>query len=136
MCMSHYNSWLRKTGFKSTRKQAKQDILAALPGSRAEIEARTERNATTIRTWLHRMRGTEVYISSWRSDGPTRIPVYSKGAKPDVPCTIPRMTDAEYRRRYKIANAERLRLRWKARWAVVKANSRQANWASALGIRP
>lgn len=134
MCVKHYSKWMRSVAVRPTKPNARELVLSALPGTSAQIATATDLCIGSVREWIRKLRGTEVYVARWKKEGNLRLAVYARGAKKDKPCTIPAMTSAEYSKRHRAAHLERVRQRQRTYYALQKAKSRKATWASALGV--
>jgi hypothetical protein len=132
MCVKHYSKWMRAVEVKPKKPNAQQLVLDALPGTSKEIAAKTELCICAVRDKLRELRGNGVYVSSWKGDGLSKLAVYSRGNKKDVP--RPCMTTAEYSRRYRQKHPEKVQQRSRTQWAIQKAKARPNSWLGALGI--
>lgn len=116
---------------RSHAKLNRAAVLAAMPGTRPEIEAKTGLGAATVWRWVKDLhgpdegRGRECHIGRWRhcETGGRPMPVYVAGPGRDAPCRLTPATDAERASRY------RERLRRSGEWEDKKARMRARYWA-------
>jgi hypothetical protein len=123
MCHRHYGKWSRHTSVKKTHNDGLADeVLKALPGTVPELAAKVGCSKPTAHRWVTKLHGTKTYICDWRPAHGPSVPVWGKGKKEDVPCTIQKIPRKE------IVRASRERV------AARRANAPKAStWFSALG---
>lgn len=86
---------------RRNKPTARPRVLAALPGTRAQIAARTGLKRTWLRELLRALRNDQqAHIGAWErlpegERGLRWIPVYYAGPGPDVPCRFRRKTAAQ-----------------------------------------
>lgn len=98
---------------RQRRDHNKHLVLAALPGTRRDIQERTGLSKTTVQGWITRLHKDRVIrISKWVKPTPTSIPTafYRVGGGPDAVCRIKPLTNREkvyrWRRRLKQRDPE------------------------------
>lgn len=91
----------------------KHIILAALPGTRKDVEVATGLSKTTVQGWITRLhKGRVIRISKWVKPTPTSKPAahYRIGSAPDAVCRLTPLTNKEkvyrWRRRLKQRDPE------------------------------
>lgn len=91
---------------KMGRPDLRAEVLAALPGTRAQIEKRAGVSSSTIGKWLAILRAENVvHVGSWMRAKKTgsKRPVFEAGPGPDAkpPKTLtPEQSQARYKRRH------------------------------------
>jgi hypothetical protein len=131
MCKRHYEHWMYHHPEASTKNEGyREAILNALPGTRAEIEAKVPCNEHTVERWLTKLRGKEIRVCGWKR---TKA-IYAIGTEPDAPYNYKRVPGAEVSRQWRKRNKEMLRIKLNARRAVQRAKSKQNTWLGALGV--
>lgn len=82
----------------------KHIILAALPGTRKDIEIATGLSKTCVQHWITRLHQERVIrVSKWVKPTPTSRPAayYRTGSAPDAVCRITPMTNTEKQMRWR-----------------------------------
>lgn len=127
-----------------TKLDITDTILAAMPGTRRQIEKSTGLAKTTVFR-----RAAQLHAAGWCHIGGWRVgghggfyqPVYKAGAGKDRPCTLQPLPPAETQRRFREkarksgAWADRA-ARIRARYYANKAASTPQSWLSALMAAP
>lgn len=87
------------------RDHNKHLVLAALPGTRKEIEIATGLSKTCIHNWITRLHNERVIrISKWVKPTPNSMPTayYRKGSAPDAICRLEPFSNSEKMKRYRL----------------------------------
>lgn len=136
MCAKHYRKWIYATPNPPKKPNARELILAALPGTYDDLAKKTGLSKGSLVEWVPKLRGKELYVCDWQKKGCTRVMVFAKGAKPDVPCNIPPMTKAEYGKRYRERHHDKVLQRQRMHYAIKRAKVRPDPLVAALfGVR-
>lgn len=114
------------------RNRYRDMVLAAMPGTRGEIEARTGISKVCVWTWVKALHEAgECHISGWnRVERGPFTPTYSPGPGKDKPCTLKPYTPAQIAKRFV------RRAKEDGSWDVRKARERakyRADKAAANG---
>lgn len=122
-----------------TQKSSKQAVLAALPGTPAQIVDRSGVSRATVYHWIAILRAeSKCFIKSWRRTSGCAAPYFVAGQGVDA--VKPRArTSAEYSHRHYIRHraaleAELRAARKQARESAARAADRPNTWFSALGV--
>lgn len=105
---------------------ARLTVLAALPGTQAEIFAKTGVSQAAISRWLTYLRACgDAHIGGWTTarKGGQPMAVYNPGAGPDAVCNIKPMTQRQRDRRSRAVR------RKTGEWADRSARERAYYWA-------
>lgn len=109
---------------KHRKNTPRETVLAALPGTQAEIHAKTGVSQAAISRWLTYLRACgDARIGDWKR--PTMGPVmavYYAGPGPDVVCSIKPMTQKDRDRRSRAVR------RKNGDWEDRKASERSRYW--------
>lgn len=132
----------RPADYVHPRRLAAVDaVLGALPATRAQIAERTGLNKSTVWKILKALWGTQLHVGRWTPHpvrGPS-IAVFVRGAGPDAPDNLPRLTRQQISTRYeaRIKGTEKHDKR-KARqlsyYFAKRASAMPRHWASALFV--
>lgn len=127
------------------KHRARLAVLEALPGTQAQIHAKTGVSQAAISRWLTFLRAcSQAHIGGWTVSEKYRgIPmaIYHPGPGADVVCTIKRMTQRDRDRRSRAVRRltgewEDVLLRQRARYWRDKAPRRDPLTAAFFGAAP
>jgi hypothetical protein len=107
-------------------KSAREQILASLPGTRADVRRKSGLHRATVLRWMARLHEEEkaIHIARWKPH-PIRGPamaVFAAGSQPDVECALPKLTKHEVYERF------RARIKRDGRIDVLRAKDRNKYW--------
>lgn len=128
---------------KVGRPSHRDKVLAALPGTRAQIARKSGVSTASVGTWLAVLKAEGIaHIARWRTPRiGQRLPIYhacEAPGKPDVPRPAA-LTDQEYQRRFNERHPGRraeIRAAYEQRQREVMAKRKQrlAAWALPLTV--
>lgn len=95
---------------KTGRPELRDKVIAALPGTLAQIERKSGVSGTSARRWTSRLRKEGViHIGGWRRSSPGgKQPVFVMGAGEDKP-PPKTLTPAQIRKRFRKRHPERFK---------------------------
>lgn len=86
-----------------TRRNFREYVLGALPGTKAHLEKRSGVSRAAVLKWVRLMHAAhEIYIADWLPHpvhGPA-MAVYALGSLPDVPCNLKNLTQQQRNQRH------------------------------------
>lgn len=111
------------------RDRCRDMVLAALPGSRMELMAKTGLSKSTISRWVTDLHAAGlIHIIKWRrpEKGPF-MPIYADGAGKDAKCKLKYFTNAQKSTRY------RTKAHITGEWAERARQQRARYWSGKAG---
>lgn len=125
---------------KQGRPDLRAEVLAALPGTRAQLAKKAGVSTSTVGKWLAILRTEEaVHVGRWyRSKHGAKRPVFVLGPGQDAkePATL---TNAENARRYNERHPERrlaIRLKYEGKIRYERSKRKSTTWFAALVFQP